>query len=134
MFDIGGPEFILLVLLALLIFGPRKLPGLGRQAGALVAKLRLAVRDFQGQLEREVAFQEVKDAAKEVTDLGNQARTFARDLTKEVGPPPYADPSRSAFPASAPPSASPGDPAAESGEEPPSPAAGLAADPRPGQG
>lgn len=131
MFDIGGPEFILLMLLALLVFGPRKLPGLGRQAGSLVAKLRLAVRDFQGQLEREVAFQEVRDAAREVKDVRTETRTLGYNLITQVGPPPYVDPSRT-NPEPEAPTPTSGGPAQP--EDPQEPSQKLTSDPRPGQG
>ncbi len=93
MFDIGGPEALLLVVLGLLIFGPRRLPEIGKQLGGFVAQMRHAMRDFQGTLEREVALEEVKEITKQVGDIKREATGFARELTG-VGAPPYADPTR----------------------------------------
>ncbi len=93
MFDIGGPELLFIILLGLLIFGPRRLPQIGRQVGAFVAQMRRALRDVQGTIEREAALEEVRRAAEEVRDLGREAKGMARDLAG-VGPPPYADPTR----------------------------------------
>ena len=93
MFDIGGPEFLFLVVLALLVFGPRRLPQIGRQLGGFMAQVRSAVRDFRGNLEREVALEEMKSAAEEMKALGTEARGVAEDLTG-IGPPPPADPVR----------------------------------------
>ena len=84
MFDIGGPEFILLVLLGLLIFGPRRLPQIGKQLGGFIAQLRGAMRDFQGTLEREVALDDLKRAAQEVRDLKTQVGGAARQFTQEL--------------------------------------------------
>ncbi|MBP7148912.1 MAG: twin-arginine translocase subunit TatB [Acidobacteria bacterium] len=94
MFDIGGPEFIALLVLALLVFGPRRLPQIGRQLGGFANQMRRAVNDFKGTLEREVALEEVRTAAREAVA---QARGEAESLTNElkgVGPPAYADPTR----------------------------------------
>jgi sec-independent protein translocase protein TatB len=40
MFDVGIPEVLVLVVVALLVFGPDKLPDFARQAGRLVRQLR----------------------------------------------------------------------------------------------
>jgi len=93
MFDIGGPELFFLLILALLIFGPRRLPQVGRQLGGFVAQMRHAMRDMQGTLEREVALEDVKGAMNEVKGIQRDATAIARELTG-FGPPPYVDPNR----------------------------------------
>ncbi len=93
MFDIGGPELFFLLVLALLVFGPRRLPQIGRQLGGFVAQMRNAMRDVQGTLEREVALEEVKGALSEVQGMKRDASALARELAG-FGPPPYVDPSR----------------------------------------
>jgi len=93
MFDIGGGEFILLVVLGLLVFGPRRLPQLGRQFGGFVGQMRRAMNDFRGALEREVALDEVKQAAKQVEGLKADVQSSTRELLG-VGPPAPADPTR----------------------------------------
>jgi Tat protein translocase TatB subunit len=93
MFDIGGPELFFLMILALLIFGPRRLPQIGRQLGGFVAQLRHAMRDMQGTLEREVALEDVKGAVDEVKGIQRDATAIARELAG-FGPPPYVDPNR----------------------------------------
>lgn len=93
MFDIGGPEFLLLIVIALLVFGPRRLPQIGRQLGGFAAQMRAAMRDFRGNLEREVALEDVRRAADEVKGLGREAGSLTRELAG-VGAPPPADPTR----------------------------------------
>jgi TatA/E family protein of Tat protein translocase len=53
--SIGGPELILIFLVALLIFGPRKLPELGRMVGKGLGEFRRAANDLRVSLETEVA-------------------------------------------------------------------------------
>ncbi len=103
MFDIGGPEFILLVILGLIIFGPRRLPEIGRQLGGFVAQMKMSMREFQGTIEREIAFEEVRQVTRQVTDagrdVGQAVRQEAAGISTElsgIGPPPYADPARRA--------------------------------------
>jgi sec-independent protein translocase protein TatB len=53
-------ETIFLFLLALIIFGPKKLPEIARQAGRLLAELRRASNEFKSQIETEIAHLEVE--------------------------------------------------------------------------
>jgi len=53
--SIGGPELIVIFIVALLIFGPRKLPELGRMLGKGMAEFRRATNDLKDSLETEVA-------------------------------------------------------------------------------
>lgn len=52
--DLGLPELIFLFVLALLLFGPRRLPEIGRQLGKLFADFKRASNEFQNQLQDEV--------------------------------------------------------------------------------
>jgi len=53
-------ETIFLFFLALIIFGPKKLPEMARQAGKLLAELRRASNEFRSQIETEIAHLEVE--------------------------------------------------------------------------
>ena len=44
--DIGAPGLIVIVLGALLIFGPKRLPELGESVGKMLAELKKAVKGF----------------------------------------------------------------------------------------
>jgi len=52
--SIGGPELLLIFVIALLIFGPRKLAELGRTLGKGVAEFRKAATDLRDTLDAEV--------------------------------------------------------------------------------
>ncbi|MDE0790085.1 MAG: Sec-independent protein translocase protein TatB [Woeseiaceae bacterium] len=54
MSGIGGSEFFLLCLIALLILGPERLPRVARQLGGWMGKARQMTRSLQRQLEQEV--------------------------------------------------------------------------------
>ncbi len=53
--SIGGPELIVIFVVALLIFGPRKLPELGRAIGKGLAEFRRAANDLRDTLDTEIA-------------------------------------------------------------------------------
>jgi sec-independent protein translocase protein TatB len=48
--DINGPEFALLLVLAVILFGPERLPDLARKAARLVSFLRTTANNAQQQL------------------------------------------------------------------------------------
>lgn len=95
MFGLGGPEVILIFVLALLLFGPRKLPEIGRVVGKSVAELRRATLEFRTTLEREVEIEKVKqtkDALGEVARLA-EPRAALRDVVASITDPAPRPPS-----------------------------------------
>lgn len=62
--SLGVPEMIFIFLLALLIFGPRKLPELGRNLGKALAEFRRASNELRATVEDEMRNleQDVKEA------------------------------------------------------------------------
>jgi sec-independent protein translocase protein TatB len=54
-------DTIFLFFLALILFGPKKLPEMARQAGKLLNELRRASNEFKSQIETEIAHLEVKN-------------------------------------------------------------------------
>ena len=56
--SIGMPELIIIFVIALIIFGPRKLPELGRSLGRSLVELKLASNDLRNTLEDEIKIEE----------------------------------------------------------------------------
>lgn len=52
--NIGFPELIVIFVVALLVFGPRRLPELGRSLGRGLAEFRRASSDLKNSIEREI--------------------------------------------------------------------------------
>ena len=59
--NLGFPEMAFLGLLALLLFGPRRLPEMGRQIGKALGQFKRASTEFQTQLEDEVRQLEIQE-------------------------------------------------------------------------
>ena len=64
--SISGPELLMILILGLLLFGPRKLPQLGRTVGKAFSEFRRATTDFKMNLEREIESTKIKEVAREV--------------------------------------------------------------------
>jgi TatA/E family protein of Tat protein translocase len=60
---LGGPELVLILVLALIVFGPRRLPEIGKSMGRLMAEFRKASHDFQRTIEDEVEAEKSRPAA-----------------------------------------------------------------------
>jgi Sec-independent protein translocase protein TatA len=62
------PDLIFIFLLALVIIGPKKMPGLARQLGKFMAEFKRASNEFKNQLETEMMNIELEERAKKPTD------------------------------------------------------------------
>ncbi len=76
--SLGTPELILIMLVALIVFGPRKLPTIGRTIGKYTAEFKRASRDFRETWEREVreAESEIKGGAPTENSLAKLEADF----------------------------------------------------------
>lgn len=70
MFNIGMPELILVFVIALIVFGPKRLPEIGRQIGKAMAMFKRATMDLKEALEQEPP-EEIKEEVRE--KLGQNA-------------------------------------------------------------
>lgn len=77
--SIGGGEVLLILALALLLFGPRRIPEIGRTLGRTMAEFRKATRDFKLNLEREVDMEDLTSAATELRKTKADIKNMARD-------------------------------------------------------
>jgi sec-independent protein translocase protein TatB len=64
MFDFGFSELLVVFMVALVVLGPTRLPGLVRKVGRWVGKARSMAREFREQLENEVNVEELNRAVK----------------------------------------------------------------------
>ena len=81
MLDLGWPELFIIVLVALLIVGPKELPGLVRTAASWLRKTKRSINNFQNSIEeiaREVELENVKKDAEEL--LINEVSSLPNDV------------------------------------------------------
>jgi TatA/E family protein of Tat protein translocase len=76
MFGLGVPEILLIMVVALIVFGPRKLPEIGRTLGKALGEFRKATDDLKNTIEREVRIDELKQIGPSlVTPIESISRT-----------------------------------------------------------
>ena len=56
---LGGPELVLILVVALIVFGPRKLPEIGKSMGKMMVEFRRASTEFKRTLEVEVETEKI---------------------------------------------------------------------------
>jgi TatA/E family protein of Tat protein translocase len=84
---LGMPELILIFVVALLLFGPRKMPQIGKSVGRALSEFRRASNEFKRTIEDEVAADELRDIGKDVKgirDVGNDLKNLKRTIDKPI--------------------------------------------------
>ncbi len=64
--NIGFPELLIILAIALLIFGPKKLPEVGRSIGRALREFRKTSDEIKGKIEEEIQAEEFKDIKEEI--------------------------------------------------------------------
>jgi TatA/E family protein of Tat protein translocase len=86
--SIGMPELILIFIVALLFFGPKKLPEIGKSIGKGLAEFKRASDDLKKTIEQEM--EQAKSEVSAVKNTISQAATGPRPV--ETAPAPATDP------------------------------------------
>lgn len=74
--SLGIPELILIFVVALLVFGPKRLPEIGRTLGKALGEFKKATDDLKNTIEREVQVEELKQLSTNITPA---AEVVSRD-------------------------------------------------------
>jgi len=115
---LGGPELFLILIVALIVFGPRKLPEIGKSVGRMMGEFRRASNEFRHTIESEVEAEKIREATRiEMPRLDDGASKS-----------PYAPPAAAPEPSPTEPAAAPAEssaPAPSAAPDPYSPAPGA---------
>jgi sec-independent protein translocase protein TatB len=75
MFDVGGSELLVIGIIALVVIGPKELPGLLRTVGNAMGKVRRMASEFRGQFDEAMREAELDQAKKAFTDMNDVAQS-----------------------------------------------------------
>jgi len=75
MFTVGAQEMVVIFLVALVLFGPKKLPELGRTIGKAISEFRRAQSELKSTFETHM-----RELEKETDSLKNVANTYTKDI------------------------------------------------------
>ena len=103
---IGGLEYLVIGIVALLVVGPERLPGMLRQLGKMVAKARGMANEFRASFDEMARQSELDDLRKEVqalrdgqgavgqgmVRLGDEANAAFKDIKAELEAPAHVEP------------------------------------------
>lgn len=88
MFDIGFQELVVIFVIALLVFGPKRLPEVSRTLGKWIGELRKGIYDVRMQMQSEI--DEMRDETREETEKkqveGGDPETRPEGKEHEEGP------------------------------------------------
>src|SRR5919112_6038247 len=90
--SLGMPELIIILVIALIIFGPRKLPELGRSLGRSINEFKKASNELRSTLEEEIRVEETKEQKAKVEAEQSSAVTAADTTASSAPPSPIIDP------------------------------------------
>lgn len=109
-FNVGLPEMLVILVIALIVFGPRKLPEIGGAVGKAMREFRRASSELTDELAREVEVEKAQERTKSAESRPREATPYAPEQTQAYSHEPLAD---SSAPLLGPPQGHPG-PAPES--------------------
>jgi TatA/E family protein of Tat protein translocase len=90
--SIGMPELVIILVIALIIFGPRKLPELGRSLGRSLGEFKKASNELRSTLEEEVRVEEQKEQREKMEAEQQSAIDAATTAPADFDPPQSSDP------------------------------------------
>ncbi|MDE0051692.1 MAG: Sec-independent protein translocase protein TatB [Rhodospirillales bacterium] len=82
MFELGWQELIILMLIALIVVGPKDLPRIVKTAGQWMGKARGYARDFQRTIEEAADATEIDAIKKEIDEANRELSTAKRDVNE----------------------------------------------------
>jgi sec-independent protein translocase protein TatA len=85
--SIGMPELIIIFVIALIIFGPRKLPELGRSLGKSLAEFKRASNELKSTLEEEIRIEEHQQRAEATRPVAHTTAEAVATPTVVATPP-----------------------------------------------
>jgi TatA/E family protein of Tat protein translocase len=82
--SIGPAELILIFVIALLVFGPKKLPEIGRSVGRALREFKKTSEEIKGRIEEEIEASELKDVRRDIQSGVNEIRSGVQSVKDDI--------------------------------------------------
>ena len=82
MFDIGFPELMFIIIIAIIVLGPDKLPDALKTTGRIIGRLRRMWRDATADIRRELELEEMKEEMKKYKE---ELERLQKKVDSDVG-------------------------------------------------
>jgi sec-independent protein translocase protein TatB len=84
MFGIDSPELLIIAVVALVVIGPKELPGMLRSWGKWMTKMRGMASEFRGHVDEMVRQSELDEVKKQLTSVSSGLDLQELDPTKQI--------------------------------------------------
>ena len=88
MFDSGFLEMLVIGVIALLVVGPERLPGLASKAGKMVGKMKAFIANTREDIEKEIRADEMQNMLakqkEEISELRDMMKTSTSEVSSEI--------------------------------------------------
>ena len=88
MFDSGFLEMLVIGIIALMVVGPERLPGLASKAGKMVGKMKAFVANTREDIEKEIRAEEMQSMLskqkEEISELRDMVQSSGKEMASEV--------------------------------------------------
>lgn len=81
MFDVGFSEMMIIAIVALIVIGPERLPGVARTVGTLLGRVRRYAADVKAEVNRELQLEDVRRMQQQ---LAEQAKALEQKVHEET--------------------------------------------------
>ena len=81
MFDVGFSEMVVIAIVALIVIGPERLPGVARTIGTMLGRIRRYANDVKAEVNREL---QLEDVRKMQQDMAAQMKSIEQDAGREM--------------------------------------------------
>jgi TatA/E family protein of Tat protein translocase len=82
--NIGFPELMVILVIALLVFGPKKLPEVGQSVGKAIREFRKATEGIKSKIEDEISASEIKSVKDDIQSVKTEIQGVKENITKDV--------------------------------------------------
>ena len=85
MFDIGFSEMVVIAVVALIVLGPERLPGVARTVGALLGRMQRYFNDVKSEVNRELQLEDIRKMQQDLADKAKAMEQSVQHQLSDVG-------------------------------------------------